>query len=122
MTTQVTVVANAEQSEREKKLAHLKDVLSLAKRDVDYYYAFRAQLELDGLTEFSSDDFRGYKLDRWMPENKRRRLIGVLFAKWKFHRFLRVVSRKKSCLPKNHDRGINVYVWTETEIPMLETS
>ena len=87
---------------------------SLTEKDRDLLRSFKRLLELDGKTEFSSDDFRMYGLDRFLKDKAHG--IGGLFAKWKHQRQIVDTGKtKRSVLPSNNLRRISVYKWKDGE-------
>jgi hypothetical protein len=99
-------------------------VLSLTSKDLTLARSFYAWLQTDGLTEFTSDDFRRYGLDKrlvehmtWLTEEERekklRYLIGAQFSRWFVAELMRKVGWKRSVIPSNHKREIRVYRWNK---------
>ena len=74
------------------------------------FKAFRTLLTLDKLTEFSSDDFRRYGLDRFIADKAHG--IGVFFGKLKANGLVERVGYVRSELASNHGREIKTYQLT----------
>ena len=74
--------------------------------------AFRTLLKVDGIIEFSSDDFRRYQLDRFIGDKVHG--IGCFFAKLKHQGLVEEVGSVRSTLASNHSRVIRVYRWRGT--------
>lgn len=84
----------------------------LTAKDHDLLRSFRTLLKIDEKTEFTSDDFRMYGLDRFLVDKQHG--IGGLFAKWKHAKRIKDTgATKRSVLPSNHMRRIAVYTMTE---------
>ncbi len=83
--------------------------LSLNEQDLAKH--FLALCRMNRLSQFSSDDFRMYGLDRFMKDPQHE--VGSLFAKMQHARMIKPVGRKRSVLESNHIREIRVY--TEAE-------
>jgi len=82
----------------------------ISNRDRDLLRSFRTLLKIDGKTEFCSDDFRMYGLDRFLADTQHG--IGGLFAKWVHHGIAEKTGRNvRSVLPSNHLREIKTYKW-----------
>lgn len=80
--------------------------------DHDLFRSFQTLCKLDGKTQFSSDDFRMYGLDRFLRDTKHG--IGGLFAKWKHHNLIRQVGTTRSKIAANHMHLIRVYEFVES--------
>jgi len=85
----------------------------LTSEDEKILKAFSTLLKLDDLTDFSSDDFRRYGLDRFIVDKVHG--IGGLFAKLKHQGLIIEVGTIHSTLASNHSRTIRLYQWTPTE-------
>jgi hypothetical protein len=81
----------------------------LTSEDEKTLKAFRTLLKLDGITEFSSDDFRRYGLDRFIRDTQHG--IGSFFSKLKHEGLVVEVGSVRSTLASNHSRTIRVYKW-----------
>ena len=85
---------------------------AMSTKDQDLLRSFRTLLKVDGKTEFTSDDFRMYGLDRFLADKQHS--IGGLFAKWKHHKHIEDTgATKRSVLPSNHMRRLSVYKMKE---------
>jgi hypothetical protein len=82
--------------------------------DRDLVKSFRTLLRFDNKTQFSSDDFRLYQLDRFLNKDTAHS-IGGFFSKLQHAKLARVVGEKRSVMPSNHYRFIKVYEWTEAK-------
>ncbi len=71
--------------------------------------AFRTLLKMDSITEFSSDDFRRYGLDRFIRDKQHG--IGGFFSKLVKNRIVEEVGFTRSTLASNHGRVVRIYVW-----------
>jgi hypothetical protein len=83
----------------------------LTSKDEQTLKAFHALLKLDGITEFSSDNFRRYGLDRFIKDPQHG--VGCFFGKLVKNRLVEQVGYKPSDLASNHSRTIKTYRWTE---------
>ncbi len=81
----------------------------LTSKDEQTLKAFKRLLELDNITEFSSDDFRRYQLDRFIKDTQHG--IGTFFAKLVKNRMVNHVGYKASDLASNHGHTIKTYTW-----------
>ena len=88
--------------------------MRLTRVDHDLVKSFRTLLRFDNKTQFSSDDFRLYGLDRFLNRDTIHS-IGGFFARLQHAKLARVVGEKRSVMPSNHYRFIKVYEWTETK-------
>jgi len=88
----------------------LKLNLDLKPIDHDLIKTFKTLCKVDGKTEFSSDDFRMYGLDRFLRGSSAH-AIGGFFARLIHNRVIRQVGWKRSSLPSNRLRKIRVYEW-----------
>lgn len=73
---------------------------------------FHCRCVVEGITEFSSDTFRKYELDRALYGDPIH-AIGLLFCKAKHFRLIEEIGRKRSEIPSNHGREIRRYKWKE---------
>jgi hypothetical protein len=88
--------------------------MRLTVRDHDLVKSFRSLLKLDAKTQFSSDDFRMYGLDRYLDRDTAHS-VGGFFARLQHNKLAHVIGEKRSVMPTNHFRIIKVYEWTETK-------
>jgi hypothetical protein len=79
----------------------------LTAQDCELYRQFYTLLKRDGAQEFSSDTFRKYGLHKQIKDKQHG--IGTLFAKWKWHRLIVEVGRKRSTVESNNQRRISVF-------------
>ncbi len=78
-------------------------------RELDLIRTFKTLTKIDNLTQFSSDDFRMYGLDRFIKD--RQHGIGGFFAKLVKNKIVRQVGHKHSVVPSSHFHEIKVYEW-----------
>jgi hypothetical protein len=71
--------------------------------------AFKTLLEKDGITVFSSDDFRRYQLDRFISDKQHG--LGAFFSKLVKNGLAEHVGYKASELVSNHTRTIKTFRW-----------
>ena len=71
--------------------------------------AFQTLLKLDNITEFSSDDFRRYGLDRFIRDPQHG--IGLFFSKLCKNKLVETVSYTRSQVASNHGHTIRTYRW-----------
>jgi hypothetical protein len=87
-----------------------KEQATLTEKDHDLLRTFSTLCKIDGLLEFTSDDFRMYGLDRFIADKAHG--IGGLFAKWKVNGKIEETGVwRRSMLPSNHGRMNRVYRW-----------
>jgi hypothetical protein len=86
----------------------------LTSEDEKTLKAFRTLLKLDGITEFSSDDFRRYQLDRFIVDKVHG--IGSFFSKLKHQKIAVECGQVRSQIASNHGRVIRVYKWKLLEV------
>lgn len=84
-------------------------VTKLTKRDKILISKFKALLQVEGKTRFSSDDFRMYNLDRYLYDKKHG--IGGFFARLVKNKIIRCVGRTPSIIESNNMREIKLYEW-----------
>lgn len=88
-----------------------KQALKLTPTDKDLAKTFRTLCNIDNRTQFSSDTFRMYGLDRFIRDKQHG--IGGFFAKLlKAKRIVRV-GWTRSKIASNNMRSIRVYEWNE---------
>lgn len=106
----------AQNVQNRKDSFHLPKIqATLTSKDSDLLRSFRALCTANKLSEFSSDDFRMYGLDRFTVDKAHE--LGGLFAKWKVNGIIEDTGkRKRSVLPQNHGREIKVYKWVSRSI------
>lgn len=81
----------------------------LTQQEQDLLRTFKTCLRLDSKTEFSSDDFRKYGLDRFMHDTQHS--IGGLFRKWLQLGLTEKIGYTRSTMVSNHYREIRLYRW-----------
>ena len=80
------------------------------KKDEDLLKTFKTLLAKDQKTEFSSDDFRKYGLDRFIKDTQHG--IGTFFAKLVHNKKAKKIGYTRSEFASNHGRQIRTYCWT----------
>ena len=83
---------------------------ALTTREVDLAKSFFALLDLDGVTYFSSDNFRRYKLDRYFRKPDKE--IGLFFMKLKAQDFIQSFGELPSRIESNHFRKNDMFFRT----------
>jgi hypothetical protein len=71
--------------------------------------AFRTLLKMDEIVEFSSDDFRRYRLDRFVGDTQYG--VGLFFGKLKHQKIVVECGQVRSKIASNHGRVIRLYRW-----------
>ena len=82
--------------------------LKLTSQDRFLYQKFRCHLVMEGKTQFSSDDFRAYRLHEFLfgdPSHA----IGALFARWVHNKLIKKVGFVRSKVASNNLRVIRLY-------------
>lgn len=92
-------------------------VKALTSEDNVLWSKFKALLAVDGKTQFSSDDFRDYKLDRYLYEKQHG--IGGFFARLLANGQVKEAGWKRSRIASNHGRKIRVYELADVEVSQL---
>jgi hypothetical protein len=83
---------------------------TLTDQDNKNLKAFRTLLGLDKITEFSSDDFRRYGLDRFIKDPQHG--VGSFFGKLKHQKLIVQCGYTRSQIASNHGRQIRLYQWS----------
>ena len=94
--------------------AFFSKTTKLTHTDQDLIKSFHTLTNADKLQHFSSDDFRRYRLDRYLVNKQHG--IGIFFMKLLKNGIIREVGRKRSLLPSNHLREIRVYEWIKLSV------
>jgi hypothetical protein len=68
-----------------------------------------ARLTADHKEYWTSDDFRGYGLDKLMDDPQHE--IGAYFAKLKFHGFVVAAGEEASAIESNNRRKVDLMRW-----------
>jgi len=72
---------------------------------------FQCRLAIESEEHFSSDDFRRFKLDRFMERPDKE--IGTYFAKLKYYGYAEPVGEVPSAIESNHKRNVDLWRWKE---------
>lgn len=75
--------------------------------------AFRCRCVVEGVKEFSSDNFRGWGFDKALYGTTQHN-VGLFFFKLVKLGIARKVGYKPSTIESNHLREIKVYSWVES--------
>lgn len=84
---------------------------NLTEKDMDLIRTFKTLLKLDKKTEFSSDDFRAYQLDRFIWDKQHG--IGSFFAKLSHNKITEHVGFTRSQISSNNGHTIRTYRWRD---------
>jgi hypothetical protein len=91
----------------QESLSHFD--IRLTSKDEQTLKAFQALLKLDKIEHFSSDDFRRYQLDRFIPDKQHG--IGSFFGKLTKNKLAIPYGFTSSQIESNHNRTIKIYRW-----------
>lgn len=88
-------------------MQQLKFETKLNSKDWDLYEKLWVLLKAQKKNTFSSDDFRGFGLDRFIEDTQHG--IGSLFLRWKINKLIEEIGFVHSTLDSNHGRRISLY-------------